>query len=88
MTSSHPPNSEPLDLRETAKGIALRAGILSVVSLVAGAWLFSLAAKAASGAVKVLTGLVLLGIGGAVATWQVKKVQRHLGGDREHAQLP
>lgn len=79
--------SQPLDLRETAKGIAVRAGILSVVSLVAGAWLFSLAAKAASSAVKVLVGLVLLGIGGAVATWEVKKVQRHLAGHGEQARL-
>lgn len=79
--------SQPLDLRETAKGIAVRAGILSVVSLVAGAWLFSLAAKAASGAVKVLTGLVLLAIGGAVAAWEVKKAQRHLAGHGEQAKL-
>ena len=85
MTASE--NSPPLDLRETAKGIAVRAGILSVVSLVAGAWLFSLAAKVASGAVKVLTGLVLLAIGGAVVTWEVKKVQRHLAGHDEQAKL-
>jgi hypothetical protein len=80
-------DSKPLDLRQTAKGIAVRAGILSVVSLVLGAWLFSLAAKAASGLVKVLTGVVLLAIGGAVATWEVKKVQRHLAGDRPHQAL-
>ena len=79
--------SQPLDLRETAKGIAVRAGILSVVSLVVGAWLFSLAATAASGAVTVLTGLVLLGIGGAVATWEVKKVKRHLAGHGGQAKL-
>jgi hypothetical protein len=77
--------SQPLDLRQTAKGIAVRAGILSVVSLVLGAWLFSLAAKAASGLVKVFTGLVLLGIGGAVATWEVKKFQRRFSGD--HAEV-
>ena len=85
MTTHH--DSEPLDLRDTAKGIAIRAGILSVVSLVAGAWLFSLAAKAAGGAVKVLTTVALLGIGGAVATWQVKKVQRHMAGHGENTRL-
>jgi protein-S-isoprenylcysteine O-methyltransferase Ste14 len=81
-------DSQPLDFRQTAKGIAVRAGILSVVSLVLGAWLFSLAAKVASGAVKVLTGVILLGIGGAVAAWEVRKVQRHIAGHREHAELP
>ena len=66
-----------MSLRETAKGIAVRATILSVVGLVAGAWLFSLAAKAASGLVKIVTGLILLTIGAGFATWEVKKAQRH-----------
>lgn len=70
-------DSHPLDIRATAKGIAVRAGILSVATLVIGTWLFSLAAKAASGLVKVLTGTLLLAIGGGVAAWQVRKVKKH-----------
>jgi hypothetical protein len=66
-------------ISELAKGIAVRAGILSVVTVVVGAWVFSLAAKAASGLVKVLTGAFLLTIAGGVITWEVKKAQRHLG---------
>ena len=68
-------NDQPLSIRDTAKGIAVRAGILSVAGIVAGAWLFGVAAKAASGIVKILAGLVLLLIGAGFATWQVKKVQ-------------
>jgi hypothetical protein len=77
-------DSAPLSLRDTAKGIAVRAGILSVVALIVGTWLFSLAAKAASGLVKIVAGTLLLAIGGGYIAWQVKKVQRHLGrsGDR------
>jgi hypothetical protein len=71
-------DSAPLSLRDTAKGIAVRAGILSVVALVVGTWLFSLAAKVASGAVKIVAGTLLLAIGGGYIAWQVKKVQRHL----------
>ena len=70
-------DSHPLDLRAPAKGIAVRAGILSVATLVLGTWLFSLAAKAASGLVKVFTGAILLALGGGVAAWQVRKVRKH-----------
>lgn len=70
--------TDPVSIRDTAKGIALRAGILSIVGLVVFAWVFSLAAKMASGIVKLLAGLALLTIGGGVVTWEVKKAQRRL----------
>jgi hypothetical protein len=72
---------------ELAKGIAVRAGILSVVGLVVGAWVFSLAAKAASGLVKIAVGALLLTVAGGVATWEVKKAQRHLGRGRVAGEL-
>jgi hypothetical protein len=78
-------DTQPLSLRDTAKGIAVRAGLLSVVTIVVGTWLFSLAAKAASGLVKIIAGTLLLAIGGGFAAWQVKKVQRHLS---EHGSQP
>lgn len=77
MTTSN--ESAPLDLRDTAKGIAVRAGVLSVVALVAGTWLFSLAARAAGGLVKVVTAIVLLAIGGGVAAWEIRKAKERLG---------
>ena len=70
--------TEPLSLRDTAKGIAIRAGFLSVAGLVIGAWVFGLAAKTAAGIVKVLVGLLLVTIGAGVATWEVKKIQRRI----------
>jgi len=71
-----------MSLRDTARGIAIRAGFLSVIGLVVGAWVFGLAAKAASGIVKVLVGLLLLTIGTGVATIEIKRAQRHLSGAR------
>lgn len=67
---------QPLSLRDTAKGMAVRAGILGVAGVVIGAWIFGLAAKAAGGVVKALAALFVLTVGAGVATWQVKKVQR------------
>jgi cobalamin biosynthesis protein CobD/CbiB len=69
----------PETMSDLAKGIAVRAGVLSLVSVIVGAWVFSLAAKAASGIVKVLTALFVLTVGAGVVTWQVKKVQKHRG---------
>jgi len=72
--------NDTLSIRDTAKGIAVRAGILSVAGIILGAWFFGIAAKAASGIVKMLAGLILLLIGTGFATWEVKKVQRRFGG--------
>jgi uncharacterized membrane protein (Fun14 family) len=71
-------NNEPESIRALAKGIAIRAGILSVVSVIVGAWVFGLAAKAASGVVKIGASLFLLTAGAGLATWEVKKAKRHL----------
>jgi hypothetical protein len=70
---------DPDSIGALAKGIAVRAGILSVVSVVAGAWIFGLAAKAASGAVKIAAGVFLLTAGAGLATWEVKRAKRHFG---------
>ncbi len=68
--------TQPLSLRDTAKGIAIRAGFLTAAGLVVGAWVFGLAAKTASAIVKVAVGLLLLAVGGGLATYEMKKVQR------------
>jgi hypothetical protein len=67
---------ERLSLRDTARGVAIRAGLLSMVAIVLSAWLFGLVARAAGAVVKIFAGALLLAIGGGIATWQVKKVQR------------
>jgi ascorbate-specific PTS system EIIC-type component UlaA len=65
-----------LSLRDTAKGIAVRAGILSVAGLVIGAWVFGLAAKTAAGIVKFTVGLLLLSIGAGFVAVEVRKVRQ------------
>lgn len=76
MNESHDTHS--LSVTDTVKGIAVRAGVLTVVTIVVGTWLFSLAAKAASGLVKMFAGVLLLAIGGGVAAWEVRKVRKHM----------
>jgi molybdopterin biosynthesis enzyme len=70
--------TQPLSLRDTAKGIAVRAGVLTVGGVVVGAWVFGLAAKAASGLVRILAGLFVLTAAAGVAGWEVRKAQRRL----------
>ena len=74
--------TQPISLRDTAKGVAIRAGLLGVVGLVVGAWIFGVAAKTAAFFVKFAVGLLLLTIGAGLATFEVKKVQRRLEGQR------
>ena len=66
-------NNEPMDLRETARGIAIRAGFLTVGGILIGGWIVGVSMKIAGKAVHVLllagTALLL----GGVATYEVKK---------------
>lgn len=71
-------NEQPLTLRETAEGVALRAGILVVGGVVIGGWLTAMLFKAASGLMRVLIGMLLVLVTGGLITWEVKKVQRRL----------
>ena len=74
-------------IRDTAKGIAVRAGVLSVVGIIAATWLFSLAAKAAGGLVKIIAAVVLLAIGGGYVTWKAKKFKRDFSSRRSQPEL-
>lgn len=79
---------QPMTLKETAKGVGIRAGILALGGLVIGGWLFGLAAKAASGIVKIFVGLILLVIAGGYATYEVKKFERRwMKPERDSAEL-
>jgi len=71
-------SEQPLTLRETAEGVALRAGVLVVGGVVIGGWLTAMLFKAASGLMRLLIGMLLVLVTGGLITWEVKKVQRRL----------
>ena len=70
-------NDEPMSLRETARGIALRAGLLTVGGILIGGWIVGVTMKLAGKAIHVLllagTALVV----GGVATYEVRKHLPH-----------
>ena len=70
---------EPLSLRDTARGVAIRAGLLTVGGILIGGWILGASLKIAGKAIHLLllTGLALV-IGG-VTTYEVRK---NLGEDR------
>jgi predicted lipid-binding transport protein (Tim44 family) len=76
-----------LSVTDTAKGIAVRAGVLAVGGIIVGTWLFSLAAKAAGGMVKIVAGTLLLAIGGGVAAWELKKFRKRFTHDTTQPEL-
>lgn len=67
-----------MSLRDTAKGVAIRAGILSVVTLLGSVWIFSLLLKFAGTAMRAMLGILMLLIAGGLVTFEVKKVQKRL----------
>jgi hypothetical protein len=73
-------NEEPMSLRDTARGVAIRAGLLTVGGILIGGWIVGISLKVAGKAIHLLllagTGLVL----GGLATYEVKK---HLPGRGE-----
>jgi len=70
-------NDEPMSLRDTARGVAIRAGLLTVGGLLISGWIVGVSLKIAGKAIHLLllagTALVL----GGIATYEVKK---HLPG--------
>jgi len=71
-------NEQPMSLRDTGKGIAVRAGILGVGGVVVSGLVVSTMMKAAGTLVRTITGLFLLLITGGLVTWEARKVQRRL----------
>jgi hypothetical protein len=72
------PMEQPMSLRDTAKGIAVRAGLLSAGILLVSVWIFSLLLKVAGASMRALLGVLMLLIAGGVIAFEVKKVQRRL----------
>ena len=66
-------NDEPMSLRDTAKGVAVRAGLLTLGGVLIGGWLVGVSMKIAGKAVHLLliagTALLL----GGLATYEAKK---------------
>ncbi len=73
-----PMEEHPISLRDTAKGVAIRAGVLSGVVLIGSVWIFSLLLKFAGTAMRAMLGILLLLIAGGLVTFEVKKVQKRL----------
>ncbi|HEV8433414.1 MAG TPA: hypothetical protein VGR95_08375 [Thermoanaerobaculia bacterium] len=72
------PMEPPMSLRDTAKGVAIRAGILTVAITLGSVWIFSLLLKFAGTAMRALLGILMLLIAGGLVTFEVKKVQKRL----------
>ena len=70
-------NNNSLTSPDTANGLAIRAGLLTLGGLFIGGWITALAMKVAGKAIHLLVllgaGLIITGLG----TYEVKKVQRH-----------
>jgi len=71
-------NEQPMSLRDTAKGVAVRAGVLSVAVVIGSVWIYSMLLKFAGAALRALLGVLLLLIAGGLVTFEIKKVQRRL----------
>ena len=67
-----------MSLRDTAKGVAVRAGVLSGVVLLGSVWIFSLLLTFAGTAMRAMLGILLLLIAGGLVAFEVKKVQKRL----------
>jgi len=69
-------NNDSLTLRETANGLVIRAGLLTLGGLFIGGWITALTMKVAGKAIHLLVllgaGLIITGLG----TYEMKKVQR------------
>jgi uncharacterized membrane protein (Fun14 family) len=68
---------EPIDLRDMGRGIALRAGILTLGGVIVAGWLAAFALKTAGKLVRVLVGLILLLVAGTFLSVEVNKAKRH-----------
>ena len=75
---------EPLSLRDTARGVAIRAALLTVGGMLLGGWLLGVMMKIAGRAIHLL---LLAGVAlvlGGLTTYEVKK---HFGSSSDRKQL-
>ena len=65
--------TEPMSLRETAQGVAVRAGVLVVGGALIGGWVVGMAMKAAGKAVHLLLLAGVTLVAGGFVTYKVRK---------------
>ena len=70
-------NDEPMSLRDTARGIAIRAGLLTVGGMLIGGWIVGVSMKLAGKAIHFLLLLGAALVAGGFATYEVKKHLPH-----------
>jgi sulfite exporter TauE/SafE len=75
-------NDHDLTLRETARGIAIRAAVLGVGGVILTAVVAAEAMKAAGTMMKIAAGTSLILVGSGVAAWEVKKIQKRIDARR------
>ena len=73
-------NEQPMNMRETARGIAVRAGILAVGGLVVGGVVAAGAMKAAGTLMQVAAGGLLLLSAAGFATYEGRKLRQRIAG--------
>ena len=69
--------NEPMSLRDTARGVAIRAGVLVVGGALIGGWIVGMAMKAAGKAVHLLLLAGITLVAGGFVTYKVKKYLPH-----------
>ena len=70
-------NDEPMSLTDTARGIAIRAGLLTAGGMLVAGWVIAMAMKVAGKAIHILLLLGSTLILGGITAYEVKK---HLPG--------
>ena len=65
--------TEPMSLRDTARGVAIRGGVLVVGGALLGGWVVGMAMKAAGKAVHVLLLAGIAVVAGGIVTHKVRK---------------
>lgn len=75
---------EPLSLRDTARGVAIRAGLLTVGGMLLGGWLLGVMMKIAGKAIHLL---LLAGIALVLGGFTTYEVKKHFGSSSDGKQL-
>ena len=70
-------DNDQLSLRDTARGVAVRAGLLTVGGMLIGGWIVGVSMKIAGKAVHLLLLLGATLLLGGIATYEVKKHLPH-----------
>jgi len=73
-------NEQPRDLRDTLRGMGVRASVLAVGGLVVGGALAAMALKAAGTLMQVAAGATLIVAASGFATYGARRMRQRLAG--------